>query len=112
MISKKNISGAVVTVYALFIMLILSFIIIMMSQKTVAFIATRADSYLEQQSYWNAIAGRALAVRVNFEDLAEFGSDEGWDLGQIEIPASGDEAIGKTGRGGSMDIITTMDVDR
>ena len=70
MISKKNISGAVVTVYALFIMLILSFIIIMMSQKTVVYIATRADTYLEKQAYWNAYSGIEIATSKNIASLS------------------------------------------
>jgi Raf kinase inhibitor-like YbhB/YbcL family protein len=107
MISKKNISGAVVTVYALFIMLI----IIMMSQKTVVYIATRADTYLEKQAYWNAQSGGSIAslhdTRAGPKILD---SDDGWDIGQIEVPILGGEPVGRTGRRGDLlDIIKAID---
>ena len=105
---KRTVSGAAVTVYAIFIMLILSLVITVMTRKVSVSAATRADTYLERQAYWNAHAGRSLALRLNIEDRIELGSNEGWDIGQIVIPASGEEAIGQTGRGNQLDIAKTV----
>ena len=105
---KRTVSGAAVTVYAIFIMVILSLIITVMTRKVSVSAATRADTYLERQAYWNAHAGRSLALRLNIEDRIELGSDEGWDIGQIVIPASGEEVLGKTGRGNQLDIGKTL----
>ena len=96
-----------VTVYALFIMLILSFIIIMMSQKTVVYIATRADTYLEKQAYWNAQSGRSIFSLNDTRAVQKIlDTDDGWDIGEIEVPISGGEPEGRTGRGSLQDIIS------
>lgn len=70
---------------ALFIMLIFSTVMVLLSQRIVIGFSAGANLHLENQAYWNAVAGTELTNKVNLGENTRYNSSNGWATGEIEL---------------------------